>query len=218
MIGRALALGLASLFLATPAAFADEASDAMDGVAIPTEAEEEEEKEPPNWARTGLYLEVDGEAIFEAFSSSTNRGKPISSVGGGLSVRAGWRPARPLAFELQYERVFDFFCGTTTDASCLDSNDANLITVNAKYNLLVERRYQPFIRTGFGAIWGDLPNSWTRKVDPGQSSFVWKIGAGIDYAITERWFGSLYGDWVIPTQEFHRLNYGTLGLGIGYKF
>ena len=217
MIGRALALGLATLFVATPVAFADEASDAMDGVAIPGDAEEEEQ-EPKVWTQTGLYLEFDGQAIFEAFSSSTNRGKPISETGGGLSVRAGWRAARPLAFELQYERVFDFFCGTTTSSDCLSNNDANLITVNAKYIFLVERRYQPFIRTGFGAIWGDLPNSWTRKLDPGQSAFVWKIGAGLDYAITEHWIASLFGDWVIPTQEFHRLSYGTFGAGIRYRF
>ena len=227
MIGRALAVGLAALLFAAPVALADETSDEMGGVAIPSEEEEEEEeKEPANWARKGIYLEAGGEAIFEAFSSTTNRGKPISEVGGAVSGRLGWRAARPLSFEIQYERVFDLLCGTTASTPatpyCSDNNDANLMTVNVKYNFMASRRYQPFLRTGIGAIWGDLPGEWTRKspvgTDSGQSGFVWRIGAGIDYGITEQWTASLWGGYVIPTQEFHRLNWGTVGVSIRYMF
>jgi opacity protein-like surface antigen len=206
MIGRALALGLTTLLFASQAVFADETPDSMGDVDIP--AEEEEEAEPPNWARTGLYLEFDGQFIADDFRQTTNRGKPKSGVGGGLAVRAGWRVGRPLAFEIAYERVFDL----------LDDYDANLMTINAKYLILTDRRYQPFLRTGLGIIWGDLPMSWTRRPDGTQSAFVWKVGAGLDYAITEHWIASLYGDYVIPTQEFHKLNYGAVGLGVRYKF
>jgi opacity protein-like surface antigen len=206
MIGRALALGLTTLLFASQAVFADETPDSMGDVDIP--AEEEEEAEPPNWARTGLYLEFDGQFIADDFRQTTNRGKPKSGVGGGLAVRAGWRVGRPLAFEIAYERVFDL----------LDDYDANLMTINAKYLILTDRRYQPFLRTGLGIIWGDLPMEWTRRPDGTQSAFVWKVGAGLDYAITEHWIASLYGDYVIPTQEFHKLNYGAVGLGVRYKF
>lgn len=212
MIGRALALGLTILLFAAPTAFADETSDEMGGVAIPSEdeAEEEpeEEAEPINWGRTGPYLEFDGQFIAEDFRQTTNRGKPNSSVTGGLAVRAGWRVGRPLAFEIAYERVFNL----------LESYDANLMTINVKYLMLTDRRYQPFIRTGLGIIWGELPMYWSRRPDDTRSAFVWKIGAGLDYGITKNWIASLYGDYVIPTEEFHKLNYGAVGLGIRYKF
>lgn len=214
MIGRALALGLATLLLATPVAFADEASDSMADVDIPDE--EEDEAEPVNWGRTGLYLEAGGMVIVEDFRTRTNPPQAVSGTTGAISVRAGWRPGRPLAFEAQYERVWDLF----------EANDANLITLNAKYLMLTDRRYQPFIRTGFGAIWGKLPHKWTRKGGTGaspeqldaQSSFVWKIGGGLDYGITRHLTASLSADYVIPTQEFHRLNYWAVGFAARYKF
>ena len=208
MIGRAIALGLTTLLFASPAVFADETPDSMGDVEIPADEEEEDEAEPIDWGRSGLYLEFDGQFIAEDFRQTTNRGKPNSGVGGGLAVRAGWRVGHPLAFEIAYERVF----------SLLDDNDVNLMTINAKYLILTDRRYQPFIRTGVGVIWGDLPMYWSRRPDGGQSAFVWKIGGGLDYGITDHWIASLYGDYVIPTEEFHKLNYGAVGLGVRYKF
>lgn len=197
MIGRAFALGLALLLLlAAPSAFAEEAST-----------------EPVDWARRGVYLEMDAQLTIEDFRAPTNRPPQPSNTSGSFSMRAGWRPTLSLAFEVQYERLFDLY----------DKNDANLITINAKLFVFKGKRYQPFIRTGFGAIWGDLPNEWTRKGTPDEAlktvnSFVWKIGAGFDYPLTESLSMSLFGDYVIPTEEFHRLNYAIVGFGLRHMF
>jgi opacity protein-like surface antigen len=163
---------------------------------------------PEDPSRTGVYLEAYGQLNIEDFHSTTNRGTPDSGIGGAVGFRAGWRAARPIAIEVTYERIFNL----------LEENDANIVIVSGKYLMLLERRYQPFIRTGFGAIFGNLPTYWTRRNGTWQSSFVWKIGAGLDYVITDHLIASLYGDYVIPTEEYHKLNFGAVGLGLRYKF
>ena len=205
MIGRALALALATLLFTAPVASAAEMAN-----------------EPVNWARHGNYLEAGGGVRFEQFRATTNRGTPTSGEGGNFSLTAGWRPADRMAFEIQYERVFSLYGGDPLVIPSAVQYDANVITINAKYFLFRGRRWQPFIRTGLGAIFGDLPSEWSRKSPPGtdssQSSFLWKIGAGLDWPFSNHVTGSLYLDYVIPMQEFHKLNWVTLGAGVRYMF
>lgn len=208
MIGRALALGLATLLFASSAAFADETADSVISL---------EGVEPVNWARTGVYLELNAAVSVEVFRDRNNpleggpdpsATKPDESTTGNIGFRAGWRAARPLAFEIQYERIFNL----------LEKNDANLITLNARYLFLRDRRYQPFIRTGVGSIWGTLPSYWSRRSAGTQNAFVWRGGVGLDYGIDEHLTASAYVDYVIPTDEFHKLNFVSFGFGIRHKF
>ena len=181
MIHRTLALALAlSVLLFAPSAYALDADP-------PPE---------PEYGRSGVYLEVDAQAVLAAF----RRGESGSSSG-GVTGRAGWRIGSRIAAELHYEWV-----------AKLQKNSANLITVDAKVFILTNR-IQPYVRVGAGVIFGNRPE----KLEVA-SSFVSRFGVGVDYWFGEHWATTLFGDFVLPTDHFHNLNYFTAGAGVRYRF
>ncbi len=200
----ALTLAFALVFFALSGApaFADEVESPgtieTPEAAEPVEAAEPEEpEEPAEYGRSGVYLELDGHVMVPVFRKGRS-----GSVSGGPGARAGWRVAGPFAVELQYEWNAE-----------LESDAANLITVNGKVFAFSEKRIQPFVRIGLGVIFGDRPNHTDMK-----SSFVARFGIGGDYWITENWAATVYGDWVLPTDHFAYLNHFSIGSGIRYRF
>ncbi len=177
MIRRILTLLIAMAFVAA---------------AVPAFADDEE----PDYARSGVYLELDGQAMVDLF-----RHNDSGEASGGISARAGWHIGSRVAAELQYAWIDQ-----------LHTDSANLMTINAKIFILTGR-IQPFARVGMGAIFGDVPGLSDVK-----SSFVARFGLGGDNWIDEHWAVTVYADYVLPTDHFHYLNFISTGAGVRYRF
>ena len=160
------------------------------------QAEEHEAAEDADYGRAGVYLEVGGQAMLPVF-----RGQSNGDPSGGVTARAGWRVGSRVAVELHYE--WDYR---------LRNNSSNVITADAKVFILTGR-IQPYARAGLGVIFGRVEGTGGT-----QSSFAARFGTGLDYWLTENWAATVYGDFVLPTDHFHRLNYFTAGLGGRYRF
>lgn len=167
---------------------------AMAFVAADVHAMDKEEE--PDYARSGVYLELDGQAMVDLF-----RHNDTGDASGGIAVRAGWRIASRVAAEFQYAWIDQ-----------LHTDSANLMTINGKVFIL-KGRIQPFARIGLGAIFGDVPGHSVVK-----SSFVARFGVGGDFWIDEHWAVTVYGDYVLPTDHFHYLNFLSTGAGVRYRF
>ena len=155
-----------------------------------------DKEEEPDYARSGVYLELDGQAMVDLF-----RHNDSGEASGGISARAGWHIGSRVAAELQYAWIDQ-----------LESDSANLMTINAKIFILTGR-IQPFARVGLGAIFGDIPGHSVMK-----SSFVARFGVGGDFWIDEHWAVTVYADYVLPTDHFHYLNFISTGAGVRYRF
>lgn len=191
----ALTLAFALVFFALPptSASADEIESPGD-IETPEPVEPDE---PVDYGRSGVYLELDGHVMIPVFRHGRS-----GSVSGGPGARAGWRVAGPFAVELQYQWNAKF-----------DTDPANLITVNGKVLILTDRRIQPFVRVGVGAIFGNTPAYSDMK-----SSFVARFGLGADYWVTKNWAATLFGDFVLPTDHFAYLTHFSIGTGLRYRF
>ena len=157
---------------------------------------DDEEEDAPDYARRGIYLELDGQAMVNLF-----RGGEPGGNSGGVGARAGWHIGSRVAAELQYEWIDE-----------LQSDSANLITINGKIFILTGR-IQPFVRVGLGAMFGHLPQFSEMK-----SSFVARFGLGGDFWIDENWAVTVFADYIVPTDHYHRLNFISTGAGIRYRF
>lgn len=164
--------------------------------AAPVLADDDEEEDEPDYGRRGIYLEVDGQAMVDLFRHNTP-----GEASGGVTGRAGWHIGSRVAAEFQYEWIDQ-----------LQDYSANLMTINAKIFVLTGR-IQPFGRVGVGAMFGDVPNESSM-----QSSFVARFGVGVDFWIDEHWAVTAFGDYVVPTDHFHYLNFLSTGMGIRYRF
>jgi len=204
----ALPLAFALVIFALPAApgSADEveAPTSMENIQRMIEAftpaeptEPEEPAEPIDYGRSSVYLELDGHVTVPIFRRGRN-----GNVSGGPGARAGWRVAGPFAVELQYQWNAN-----------LESDPANLITVNGKILVFTEKRIQPFVRIGLGAIFGDRPDYPDMK-----SSFVARFGLGADYWVNKNWAATFFGDFVLPTDHFADLTHFNIGSGVRYRF
>ena len=184
------------IFMTASVATADDVGGS--DIPVPSSSGSVAEEEPaPDYARRGVHLEVDGQAMVNVFRG----GEPGHAASGGVGARAGWHVGSRVAVELQYEWIDQ-----------LQNDSANLMTINGKIFILTGR-IQPFARVGLGAIFGDVPGESSMK-----SSFVARFGLGGDFWIDENWAVTVFADYVLPTSHFHRLNFISTGAGIRYRF
>jgi hypothetical protein len=155
-----------------------------------------------DFARTGMYAQVNGVATFESFD-----GVPSSALDTGLGVagRLGFRMTPNIAVEGLVEYSGDF-----SDVSGLDLT-STLFLANARYYFLTDR-VQPYAALGLGGQ--------TFHIDPGpdEGAFAVRFGGGLDYYLSEAW--GLTGEFAynLATGDLEDLNYMSLGFGAFFRF
>ncbi|HEU4428815.1 MAG TPA: porin family protein [Myxococcota bacterium] len=155
-----------------------------------------------DFARSGLYGQVNGVATFESFDGVPSSGL---DTGIGASGRLGFRMTPNIAVEGLVEYSGDF-----SDISGLDLT-STLFLANARYYFLTDR-IQPYAALGLG---GQIFH-----IDPGpdEGAFAVRFGGGLDYYISETW--GLTGEFAynVATGDLDDLNYMSLGWGAFFRF
>jgi len=155
-----------------------------------------------DFARSGLYGQVNGVASFESFDGLSSSGL---DTGLGVSGRLGYRMTPNIAVEGLFEYSGDF-----SDISGLDLT-STLFLANARYYFLSDR-IQPYAALGVGGQ--------TFHIDPGpdEGAFAVRFGTGLDYYISENW--GLTGEFAynLATGDLDDLNYMSLGWGAFFRF
>lgn len=196
--------------------------------------EEEGEKEA-DFARRGITVGLASSHGFEEFEGDLESDvqktfDPRAAVkvdgGDGLRGTLGYRCHRHFSAEVQVEWIESFDSKASGfDGAHIGDIDFEpiVITANAKGYLLTGR-FQPFLLLGGGILTLDttLKNrggfGGTRDGSSREESFVVRVGGGLDVYATENIAIMLQGDYVIPTGALSDLDYGTLGIGVMYRF
>ena len=109
-------MGMGIIFMTASVATADDVAGS--DIPVPSSAGSVAEDEvAPDYARRGVYLELDGQAMVNVFRG----GEPGDAASGGVGARAGWHVGSRVAVELQYEWIDQ-----------LQNDSANLMTINGK--------------------------------------------------------------------------------------
>jgi len=155
-----------------------------------------------DYARSGMYAQVNGVASFESFDGAPSG---LFDPAVGASGRLGFRMSPEFAVEGIVEYSGDF-----VDASGIDLS-ATLLSANARYYLLTGR-VQPYVTTGVG--WG-FANT---NLGSDESGFVGRFGGGLDFYVSESW--GLTGEFAynVASGDIDGLNYTTLGWGAFLRF
>ena len=159
--------------------------------------------------RTGAYLGLGGVYALENF----DRGFDDSA---GINLRFGYRVLPHTAFELSYEWLEGF---DSTGRSPEVELDTHLISVNAKL-LALSGRFAPYALLGGGLLIvnTELFVPGARKPYDVDTGLAARFGGGLDLALGEHLVLNLEGTYVVPTAEVKGEKYGTLGMGLQFRF
>ena len=222
-----LALSVGAVATSPVRAGADEPS------AAPVEIEPlPAETEPPpaqhDFTRDGWYVQAQGIYALENFGDTGNY-----STGGldvdntyGFNVEAGYRVARLFALGAEFEWVYAF---GNEDSPTADSGELLRIgtqSVGIPFRLYplarlfdpgsVANRFQPFIKLAPTWMWAD--REILREEDKGKGGFVGRMGAGVDFYITENFVIATSALYNWPTAAIDSLGYWSFGAGLQYRF
>ena len=95
--------------------------------------------------------------------------------------------------------------------------DTWALTTNLKAFLLTGR-LQPFALVGIGVMEAELEDTTAANVNPSQTDFVSRFGAGLDFHLTEHIVASLGVDYVLPAGDLEDTDYVSFGGGLQYRF
>jgi opacity protein-like surface antigen len=155
-----------------------------------------------DFARTGMYAQLNGVAAIESFD-----GVPSSALDTGLGVaaRLGFRMTPNIAVEGLVEYSGDF-----SDVGGFDLT-STLYLANARYYFLTDR-LQPYAALGVGG------QNFNASPGPDEGAFAVRFGGGLDYYISESW--GLTGEFAynLGTGDLDELNYMSLGWGAFFRF
>lgn len=155
----------------------------------------------------GTYL---GLTVFGAFDTSNDdvENEVDDDESWGFSARAGLRLGAPMAIELQ---------GDYNNA--WDKLEIWSMTVNLRvFPLLTEwvgmepGPLQPFLIGGVGVMGGDP------KGDTYQINGAFRMGAGVDFYLTEQLAIEGIGEWTTGTGHWSDASFFKLGVGVQYNF
>jgi len=155
----------------------------------------------------GGYLAIAGMAAYDDRSDLGD----YDDVNGGLTFRAGFRIAAPVGFELQ---------GDYNHLKAWRKDDIWTITTNFRiYPSMMERfegtlpdTFQPWVVAGLGVIGGDPKN------DPYQLNGAFRLGAGLDFYLTEQVALNFGYEWVTGTGFWSNRDSRNVLLGVQYNF
>jgi len=154
-----------------------------------------------DFAREGLYAQVNGVAAIDAFDGIDS---DVFETGFGAAGRLGFRMSPNLAVEGLLEYSGDFSDGPFDLTS-------TLFLANARYFFLTDR-FQPYAALGLG---GQIANA-----DPGpdEGAFAARFAGGADYYVSESWGVTGEFAWNQATGDLDDLNYISLGFGAFFRF
>jgi len=154
-----------------------------------------------DFARSGLYGQLNGVASFEAFDGLDDG----LDTGLGVAGRLGYRMTPNIAVEGLVEYSGDF-----SDISGLDLT-STLFLANARYYFLTDR-LQPYAALGLGGQ--------VFHIDPGpdEGAFAVRFAGGLDYYISESWGVTGEFAYNLATGDLDDLNYTSLGFGAFLRF
>ncbi len=146
----------------------------------------------------------------------------------GVDLRLGWRWNRWVATELRYEWLEGFDStgpvpGLNVPGLDLSRGgvelDTHQVMLSGKF-YPCEGRLQPYATLGLGAL---IVNTELRapqfakpfRIDAG---FASRLGAGLDFALSRHWVLNFEGAYLLGTGAVERERYGSIGLGLRYRF
>lgn len=159
-----------------------------------------------DYTRTGFYIGLAETYAVENFDDRSG-GMAFSGENEfGFYGRLGWRFAERGAVEVTAEWVpFEARKGGANA-----DFDSVATTVNLKW-LLPLGRVEPFALFGLGALVIADPSS-----EP--SAFAWRGGLGLQVHFTQHISGVLEGSYLGPTEALSEIPYGSIALGLQYRF
>lgn len=184
--------------------------------------------------RSGVYGGLSGTFGISLFADQVEAFLPNNPKLGnsaGFQIRLGYRLASWIALEAQYEWLNEFTV-TQTSQDTYESRTVGefrpqTVTANLKL-ILPTGRIEPHVIVGLGvSIWeGTLTQSTISRKD---TAFAARIGAGVDFHLTQSWVLNATGTGVMGTAEFSRENkdipfpiddlyYFSFSAGVAYRF
>ena len=157
------------------------------------------------YARTGFYVGLGGTVGVDNFDS----GPAEFDASLGLNALGGYRFHPRIAGELQYEWTSGFE-GSNNPLEVV----GNLFTVNGRVYLLTDR-IQPNLLAGIGFLSAEA-SAFGASI--GDTGFAARLGAGVDYYVTENLALALDGSYVFTTGGVDGLDYGSFDWGFRYRF
>jgi opacity protein-like surface antigen len=139
----------------------------------------------------------------------------------GFDVRGGYRFHKHLAAEAQVQYYDDFQIGSKIRQTNLNTGeesktglpDGDVQAVAASANLKgypLTGRVQPYVLTGLGALWTDVTNLPVgnnaleiRRADGSNTSFMVRVGVGVDVYATPHIVFNFEACKVLPTDKTH---------------
>ena len=193
---------------------------------LPAHAEEPE--------TSGAYLGLSGTfgiGLFGDQFESSGLKNPKLGDSAGFRIKAGYRVASWFALEAQYEWLNEFVLTADSDALYVTRKVAKFrpqtVTANLKF-ILPTGRIEPHVIVGLGVgLWE--ATRIDRDISVQKSAFAARLGAGVDFYLTQSWALNVQGTGVIGTTKFDQddlgtsieidnLNYFSLGAGVTYCF
>lgn len=195
-------------------------------VALPAAAVEPPAEGDP-YGRAGWYVGLGAVYAFEDLGGDAAQLKlpnppyepsfePNFDDSAGIHIRGGYRVAPHFAVEFGYEWLEGFDAGAAEPDLEVDSH---LITLDAKLFALTGR-VQPYALAGVGVHIANLEIVDDAFDKPWEEStgFGARFGVGVDYYLTPHWVLELEGTYLVSTGDTKHFDYGSLVLGVQYRF
>jgi hypothetical protein len=153
---------------------------------------------PPEWGRSGVYVGVYGVGALENFDVTG------FDHAAGYNFRVGYRFNERGAVELAAEHIPSFHASNRKNVELWTA------TVNLKW-IFPYGRWEPYFTIGKGGMVGD-------GGDADDADLVLRGGLGLQFHFTEHLAGVFEGTYVGPVKWMSDYPYGSLNLGLQYKF
>jgi opacity protein-like surface antigen len=78
--------------------------------------------------------------------------------------------------------------------------------------------FQPYLLAGAGYMWGDVKGGAAPFGHQNENGFVGRFGTGIDFFLTEHFFVTVDGAYLLPTGDASELDQTIVGGALQYRF
>jgi opacity protein-like surface antigen len=243
-VGRRVVIAILGLALFAPSASASTSSDAIATTALTgavmgvacwmvdvyTDAESDDGFDRRGWllglgasyAITDDFQNREQQDLREALSPF-DVSLSVDEDSWGFNARGGYRCHQRVSAEVEVEWLSDLK-GQIADAGQGAVSTATysplFVSTNAKGYLLTGR-FQPYALFGLGTLRvdtesTDITNSLTSQAD--SVSLAFRLGGGLDVYATKHIAVSLEGSYVLPVTGIKNFRYGSISLGLQYRF
>ena len=177
----------------------------------------------PDYGRTGFYLGAD--ASFAVFTEAKQQIRATLMTASpdlrtdttvGFNVRGGYRFHERFAAELEYEWNPGPVAKLAGNAK-VTNGTTWFVSTNLKGYLRKDTRFQPFLLVGTGYLQSVLRYP-TIPLEQAAGGFAARMGLGFDAYITRNLIAMLDVEYVLPAGRVSKLDYISVGLGLGWRF